>query len=330
MTSFFDRLKRMLIVALKQLQDPYYHGFAAQISFYLILSIVPFILLLTQILGMLDINLETALSLIQDYTGYRISGVIAALFEFNSIGAGNIFYFIVALWAGSRASFCISRIANYTLTEGKTTGRNYFVERARAILIMLLTVITLVLTIFILCYGKIILIGVLNLLRIDAAAYVDSFWMWIRWPLGFILYLLMISFNYYILPTKRPKFTSIIPGALFAAFGMLFVTAMYSAYSTSLVNYDIMYGTLSSVVAILVWFLLISWVIILGVLVNKVTADTSVPFSKRNLPEHAKKDFRRSKYDADPSEIGIWTIKDIITGVDAAKNNPYDHQNDGK
>ena len=41
----------MFILGFKQLQDPYYQGFAAQIAFYLLLSMVPIVLLITQILG---------------------------------------------------------------------------------------------------------------------------------------------------------------------------------------------------------------------------------------------------------------------------------------
>mgnify|MGYP004446734039 CR=1 FL=1 len=61
MDRLINRLKRMFIVGFRQIQDPYYHGFAAQISFYLMLSVVPLFLLLTQILGLFDINIETAM-----------------------------------------------------------------------------------------------------------------------------------------------------------------------------------------------------------------------------------------------------------------------------
>ena len=218
----------MFIVGFQQIQDPYYHGFAAQISFYLMLSVVPILILIIQLLGLIGISMETALNVVEQYTGNRISNVLSIIFEFSSIGFGNIIFLIIALWAGSRASFAISRIANYTMTEGRNTGKNYFIERARAIVTMLLTMISLVVAIVILCYGKIILIGALTALRIDDTSFVDSFWLWLRWPLAFVLYFFIIGYNFYILPTVRKPFKTVIPGALFASIGMLIVSWVYT------------------------------------------------------------------------------------------------------
>lgn len=325
----------MFIVGFRQIQDPYYHGFAAQISFYLMLSIVPLFLLLTQLLGFFNINMETALAVIEEYTGRRVSKLITSLFEFNSIGLGNIVFLLIALWAGSRASFSISRITNYTLTEGDNTGKNYFIERARAIITMFLTLLTLVIAFVILCYGKVILIGILTALKVHDMSFVDSFWVWLRWPLGFMLYFFVIGYNYYIMPTVRKPFRTVIPGAMFAAVGMLLVSWAYSFYTGTLVNYDITYGALSSVVAIMIWFLLLSWVIILGVMCNKVFEDTSQPFSKKNPPEHLRmseeerKMYERnlrhqSKFDMDPEEVNIATIKNILVGEDRVERDEDD------
>ena len=312
----------MFIVGFQQIQDPYYHGFAAQISFYMMLSVVPILILIIQLLGLIGISMETALNVVEQYTGNSISNVLSIIFEFSSIGFGNIIFLIIALWAGSRASFAISRIANYTMTEGQNTGKNYFIERARAILTMLLTMISLVVAIVILCYGKIILIGALTALRIDDTSFVDSFWLWLRWPLAFVLYFFIIGYNFYILPTVRKPFRTVIPGALFASIGMLIVSWVYTFYTSSLVNYDIMYGALSSVVALMIWFLLLSWVLILGLMCNKVVEDTSHPYSKREVPEELEeirwfkqRDYGHvSKFDMAPEDVNISTIKDILKG----------------
>ena len=322
MSNLINRFKRMFIVGFQQIQDPYYHGFAAQISFYLMLSVVPILILIIQLLGLIGISMETALNVVEQYTGNRISNVLSIIFEFSSIGFGNIIFLIIALWAGSRASFAISRIANYTMTEGKNTGKNYFIERARAIVTMLLTMISLVVAIVILCYGKIILIGALTALRIDDTSFVDSFWLWLRWPLAFVLYFFIIGYNFYILPTVRKPFRTVIPGALFASIGMLIVSWAYTFYTSSLVNYDIMYGALSSVVALMIWFLLLSWVLILGLMCNKVVEDTSHPYSKREIPEELEEIrwFKQreyghvSKFDMAPEDVNISTIKDILKG----------------
>ena len=278
------RLLKMFILTIKQLQDPYYQGFAAQVSFYLLLSIVPIFLLMTQILGIFDISLESALKLIESYTGREMSAMFRELFDFRSAGLSSVVFAAIALWAGSRASFSIMRITNYTLTGGKSTGRNYFIERFRAIKTIVITIFTISFSLIILAYGKLILEAILSVLRLDSQVYADNIWMWLRWILGFLLYFLMVSYNYYLLPTEKIPFRKMLPGSLFASVGMLLVTVGYSKYASSLAEYDLLYGALSSVVGIMFWFYLLAWVLCLGVLCIKVWDDTRVDFSKRTPP----------------------------------------------
>lgn len=265
----------MFILGFKQLQDPYYQGFAAQIAFYLLLSMVPIVLLITQILGVFDISVSSALELVEQYTGKQISSIIESMFAFSSVGYVNIVFIVIALWAGSRASFAIMRITNYTMSGGQSTGGNYFIERIRAIKTMVITVMTIVFSVVILVYGQLILQTVLDMFGLEGEKYINNILMWLRWLIGFALYFMMISYNYYILPSEKVKFRSVIPGSVFASIGLLLVTLLYSRYASSLADYDLLYGTLSSVVAIMMWFYFLAWVLCLGVMCNKVWDDTS-------------------------------------------------------
>lgn len=279
----------MFILGFKQFQDPYYQGFAAQVAFYLMLSIVPIFLLVVQILGIFGIDMVSVLRLIEQYTGNQVSTMLNNLFEFSSVGFGNIIFVVIALWAGSRASFSIMRITNYMMTDGKSTGRNYFLERIRAIKTMVITVLTIVFALIILLYGKFILTMFISILGLPhPERFVDSAWMWLRWIVGFGLYFLMVSYNYYILPTQRVPYRKVIPGSIFASVGILLVTMLYSRYASSLANYDLLYGALSSVVAIMTWLFFLAWVMALGILCNKVWEETSQAYSKRKPPEHLK------------------------------------------
>lgn len=276
----------MIFLGIKQFRDPYYQGFAAQISFYLLLSITPIFLLLTQILGYFNLSVGDAIQWISLYTGREVSGMLRSLTEFSSVGAGNIVFVAVALWAASRAQFAIMRITNYTFTEGKNTGKGYWRERFRAVRTMIITIFTIAFALVILAYGEFLLESIVTILNLDTNKYVDNIWMHLRWILGLALYFLMISYNYYILPSERVPFRKILPGSIFASGGMMIVTFIYAKYTATIANYDIIYGALSSIVAILFWFYFLAWVMCLGILVNKVWDDTS-SFSKRKPVNHS-------------------------------------------
>ncbi len=275
MAKLRRKFAKMIILGFKEMQDPYYQGFAAQVAFYLFLSITPIMIIVTQILGLFNINMDTALALIEGYTGKQVSSLVQGLFTFSSAGFTNVIFAVIALWAGSRASFAIMRITNYTMSDGTSTGRNYFIERFRAIRTMAMTIITIVFAIVILIYGQLIFNAVLAVLHVDDTFSGDQTWMKLRWVVGGILYFLMVSYNYWIMPTVRVTFRSIIPGSIFASVGLLVVTMAYSKYATSLAGYDILYGALSSVIALMIWFFLIAWVLFLGVLCNKVWSDSA-------------------------------------------------------
>ena len=287
-----QRLFRMLIIGIRQFRDPYYQGFAAQISFYLLLSIVPILVLLTQLLGYFDLSLEHVMGWIEEYTGSEITGMVKSLTEFSSAGAVNIVYVAVALWAASRAQFAIMRITNYTFTDGKSTGKGYFRERFRAIWTMAIMLLTLVFSLLILAYGGLIVEAFMQFLPMDGRYLLKLFTL-LRWVPAAALYFLMVCYIYYIMPSEKVPFRKVLPGSLFACVGMLLVTLLYSKYINNIADYDILYGTLSSIVAILFWFYFLAWVLCLGILFNKVLDDTSEGGSKRVPADRSLLDHRR-------------------------------------
>lgn len=265
------RFGRMFVLGFKQMQDPYYQGFAAQMSFYIMLSIVPTFIVLSSLLGLLDVSMDIINDWIGKYVAPSMAETLQGLLKYRSATTSNVVMIIMALWAASRAQFSMMRIANYTYSGGRTTG-NFFRERFRSIKTMAMTMFTLAFVIIIPVYGEMILKLVFG--KIIEGSIIDSLWTFLRWPLAGALYFLMVSYNYYVLPIERMNFREIVPGSLFGAVGMLVVTIVYSYYASYTVNYDIIYGSLASIVALLMWFYFLSWVLCLGILFNKVWKDT--------------------------------------------------------
>jgi membrane protein len=262
----------MVLLAIKQFGDPYYQGFAAQIAFYIMLSVVPTVVLLSQALGFLGItNLSFLNELIDRYLTPSMGATIKALLANGSSFGNNLIMIVTAIWAASRAQFSLMRIANYIYSVGRTTG-NFFTERLRSLRTMFLTIFTLVFVILIIVYGKDIL--VLFAGKVIETYRIVEVWNDVKWFIAAGMYfLLMLSLNY-ILPESKIDFRATIPGSVFSAIGLVVVTMLYSTYTRYVVSFNVIYGSLSSIAGLMFWFYFIAWVLVLGVLLNRVVRDT--------------------------------------------------------
>lgn len=270
------RFLKMFGLGFKKFNDPYYQGFAAQVAFYFTLSLVPILVLVSQILSVIfQQDLDKAVGWMMDSFGNNaITSQLQPLIAGSSgTTTTGIVFFIVAVWAASRAQFALMRIANFTYDDADNTFSEYWTERFRSLKTMILTLITIVFAMIVMIYGKPILTLILKLVGADAST--GKIWLIIRWPIAILLYFVMLSLNYKVLPKRKLKFKEVIPGSIFASVGLLIVTIVYSNYATNIANYNLVYGSLSTIVALLFWFYFLAWVLFLGILINKVWLDTA-------------------------------------------------------
>lgn len=268
------KLIRMVTLGIRKFSDPYYQGFAAQLSFYFMLSLVPVLLLVSQVLTtVFKKNLQQAVGWLVDYMGESpVTAQIDKLMTASGGGAMSIVFVLVAIWAASRAQFSLMRIANFTFSGGRSTGRGFFRDRLRAMKTMALIILTVIFAIVVLMYGDVILSLTLKIIgREDSAA---ALWLWLRWPIAIVLYFFMISYIYYVLPSNKVKYREVIPGSVFASVGLLVVTVLYSRYVAEVADYNLLYGSLATIVALMFWFYFLAWVLFLGILVNSVWYET--------------------------------------------------------
>ena len=258
----------MIILGIQQFQDPYYQGVAAQLAFFMFLSILPTFILLSQVLGFFSLSLSS----IEQWVDINVTGAgadtLRRMLNYSPSGMNSFFLAVTALWAASRVQFAMIRVTNYTLTDGVTTGEGYLKDRLRSLKTILMTIFTVAFSLIVVVYGPIILNLVLG--KVLGAKITEAAWMALRWPLAAALYFLMISYNYYVLPSMRVRYRDIVPGSIFASIGFLAVTFVYNIYTARSVNYDILYDSFSNIVVLMFWFWFIAWVMCLGVTINRV------------------------------------------------------------
>lgn len=265
------RLHTMIVLGFKQFRDPYYQGIAAQVAFFFLLSVVPTTLLLSQLFRFFNISAEDISSLLNVEIPREYSYLIAYIMGSRQETSTNLLLTGLAVWAASRVQFTLIRVTHFTNSEDRDAGK-YWRERGKSMLIVILTVILLAVIAAMLVYGDLFF-------RLFArnARWIqlwDTVWQYMKWPVAGAVYLLLIAYNYYVLSVRKIKFRDIMPGSIFCATGMLLVTVIYSFYADHAVNNNILYGPMASLAVLMFWFYFMSWVLVLGILFNKVWADT--------------------------------------------------------
>lgn len=271
------RIKNMLILGFRQFWDPYYQGFAAQITFYIIMSFVPTVILVSQLLSLVNVSIVSDDMLIDRMTDPAMGRLLRRLLSSRLTTGSNITLIVMMFWASSRVQFALMRISNYLYSNGRTTG-DFVLERMRSLKNMSLTV-------FIFAFIGVILVNgpvIIELLfgNILEGTYVNVVWTYARWPVTSMLYFMLVLHNYWMLPNYKLKIKKltpkdVVPGSIFAATGMMLVTYIYSAYASSgLSHMSAIYGSMASIIGLMLWFYLLAWVMILGMLFNKVWMDT--------------------------------------------------------
>jgi membrane protein len=266
----------MFFLGIKHIRLPYYQGFAAQLAFYFLLSVVPAVIVLSQLLGVFAISLETIEELIGEYVYGEAVEIFRSLVAQTPTGPMNALFVLVALWSASRVQFSMIRIMNLTMTDGQSKGGGFFKDRFKAIKIILFTLFAVTFALIIFVYGEMLLRMFFDPINraLELEYEVGSLLLMLRWPAALLLYFFMVSYNYYALPYEKVKFRDILPGSIFASIAMLLVTFLYSIYMTYVANFDIIYGSLAIAVALMFWFFFIAWSLVLGIVFNKVFHET--------------------------------------------------------
>ena len=246
----------------RQFDDQYYAGFAAQIAYFFFMASVPMLIVLTQVLGIFDVSMDFIRDWLEMHLSTEMGSFLQSLFSASSTALSSFFMILLALWASSSLAFSLSRLTTYTLSYGRYRF-SFFTERLKAIPIAAFSILAVAITVVGYVYGDLIARRVLQ------NTYIEGLISDLRTPILAGMFFIVILANYYLLPRIRVPVSAVLPGAVVATIGILIVTWLYSLYISKATNYNVLYGVFSNIVAMMLWFYLISWVLCIGMMFNK-------------------------------------------------------------
>ena len=251
---------------LAQIADDKVTVYAAQASFFVIISAVPFLSLLISIAG-----LVIPADLPELFAGLSFPDGFAAVFDTLSgelRSAPNVPLLSVSavttLWSASRGISAIRSGLERVYRAGRTQG--FFAHRFKSLISTLIFIAVITAAVTLMLFGD----SLGKWLRI---AEISDVIFRLRTPVFTAALCLLFTFMYSSTARRSSRiqngFLPHFPGAVFASVGWTLFSYGYSLYITHFPSASYIYGSLAAICLIMLWLYFCMIILLLGAEVNK-------------------------------------------------------------
>lgn len=241
----------------------------AQLTYYLILAVFPFLIFFLSILKFTPLAdthvLERMLAILPGETQKLLYNLLTEILTKSNIALLSVGA-LGAIWSSSNGIMAIIKAVNraFDLEE----ARPYWKLRGLSIIFTIGLFIILIIAFSVLIFGEVFF-------NIVADSYTwTSLIMWktLKIAIPLIFMILMFSILYKFSPSIKEginiKFRDTIPGSIFASLGLVVFSIIFSFYINNFGNYTKTYGSIGGIIILLVWMYSSSIVVVLGAEIN--------------------------------------------------------------
>jgi len=273
-----------------EIQEDNVFGRAAELSYYFLLALFPFLIFLTSIIGFVlgsgtgtRHTLFNYLARIMPPSAFQLLDNTMLEVSKSSGGGKLSLGILAALWAASNGLSAITESLNtaYDLNE----SRPWWKQRLTAITLTVALSVLIILALVLVVAGGRIAEGL-------AAAYGlgDTFplaWKIIQWPVVLACMILAFALIYYFAPDlHKQAWKWLTPGASIGVALWLLVSIAFRVYLHFFNSYSATYGSLGAVIILMLWLYFTGAAVLIG---GEVNSEIENAAAKQGEPEAKEK-----------------------------------------
>lgn len=251
---------------MERMRKDHVSAYAAQAAYFLIMSFIPFVLFLTAIVQYTPLTYREVRQAIMSVVPENLQGFVLNIVAevFSKSAAVLPLSALVALWSSGKGMQALINGLN-TIYHVKET-RNWLVNRIYSMFYMFLFVLALIASLLLLVMG--------NRIHVLISGYVPFLGNVIGRILGaktflvFLMLFFVFLVLYRYLPNRRASLKSQVPGAFLTAVAWSVFSYLFSLYFTFFPDFSIMYGSLSTLILVMVWLYFCMNLLLYGAEIN--------------------------------------------------------------
>lgn len=175
---------------------------------------------------------------------------------------------VITLWTGS--GVMISWMEGFRNAYQMPKIWGLVKERMIAFLLVILAGVPMVFASFLLVFGNQIEQWIVYRVGHELGPYILGLWTALRWIIATLTSIAVIGLIYHHGVPRTQPWHRVLPGSTLATVLWFVSTVIFGVYLRRFANYDVIYGSVATAIALLIWLYLVSMVILIGAEFNAV------------------------------------------------------------
>ena len=241
-------------------------AYAAQSAFFILLSFIPFMMLLLNIIQYTPLTEEAVSSAVMSIIPEDFHGVVKTIIMeiYRRSSAILPVSAIIALWSAGKAITSLTYGLD-TVYHVKET-RNYFVNRLRSMLFTLFFIGAFLVTLVLMVFGRSIQQALTE--YFPAVAEFTGMLLSLRTVITMAALMFTFVLMYRFVPNRKVSFESQIPGALVTTISWQILSVGFSFYLEYFPGVTRMYGNLTTMILLMLWVYFCMYLVLVGAEIN--------------------------------------------------------------
>lgn len=264
------RLKKKVERVMEIVSSHHTGAYAAQAAYFFVLSLIPILLLLMTLVQYTPVTMLDVIEALMQVFPSSVEALVRSLVTQAYTQSGSVISvsIVVVLWSAGKGVLSVTSGLNSAYESTET--RNYIYLRFRATFYTVLFILAIMLSLLLSVFGNSISAMVNE--HIPLFRHVMDFIIRIRTVVTFFILAAFWDVVYRFLPNRgnlqRTTWKRQLPGAVFTACGWQLISFVFSIYLDVFTGFSSMYGSMTTLILIMLWLYMCMYVILLGGEVN--------------------------------------------------------------
>ncbi len=259
-------LYRKIKSFMNQLNEKHVSAYAAKTAYFIMLSFIPFLMLLFTLIQFTSLHKSDVLSLFVRVFPTSIDPLVISIIDeiYGKSSAVISISAIVVLWTAGKGVTAIIQGLNSVFDVKET--RNYLMLRIYGAFYTILIILAILLLLILVVFGN--KIQSLLVVNVPFIGNITGAILKNRYVISILLLVLLFAVIYHFMPNTKIGFKFQLPGAVFTAVSWSLFSFGFSLYVDYFSNMSNMYGSLTTVIIVMLWLYMCMYIMLIGALIN--------------------------------------------------------------